>query len=442
MLRRNHSKGLTLIETVITLAVLMAVMVGLYALLDSSNRLAKQETNVAEAQQSVRIGISEVTRVIRQGRVGGLFVANAILPISPGGASGNNMPGGLFFSDVSGIKHYVRAGTDVIGVRGIISGDKYGLATGDVTCAGSCATTNSMTITIRATSASGVVNFPSPGKPSVAGKTRPFYFVVADGSTEVMTTGTGTYLVPVYYVGLVDPGDPATFPSPGTPPADTFTFVMNPQDPGALKLTAAPPSATTLDKPFSGGVVDEIRFFVDEGDTDKTSATVDTHPTLAEATFDPSSGNWEIQSLIEDVEDFQIAYGVDGINGSVHDHGISPAVYDSSGSNVDEWVGNAANEITTTLPITSSEPKRVEAFIDSSVPTGPTAPGITTAALRSVMVGLVVKSADPDFSYNGPGARGFRLLDSTARSFSSAASTGRPYRRRLQRFAVSLRNYQ
>ncbi|HMA17886.1 MAG TPA: prepilin-type N-terminal cleavage/methylation domain-containing protein, partial [Thermoanaerobaculia bacterium] len=183
MLRRNHSKGLTLIETVITLAVLMAVMVGLYALLDSSNKLAKQETNVAEAQQSVRIGISEVTRVIRQGRVGGLFVANAILPISPGGASGNNMPGGLFFSDVSGIKHYVRAGTDVIGVRGIISGDKYGLATGDVTCAGSCATTNSMTITIRATSASGVVNFPSPGKPSVAGKTRPFYFVVADGST-------------------------------------------------------------------------------------------------------------------------------------------------------------------------------------------------------------------------------------------------------------------
>jgi hypothetical protein len=56
------------------------------------------------------------------------------------------------------------------------------------------------------------------------------------------------------------------------------------------------------------------------------------------------------------------------------------------------------------------------------------------------MVGLVVKSADPDFKYNGPGARGFALLDSTAASFS--ATTDRPYRRRLQRFAVSLRNYQ
>jgi hypothetical protein len=58
------------------------------------------------------------------------------------------------------------------------------------------------------------------------------------------------------------------------------------------------------------------------------------------------------------------------------------------------------------------------------------------------MVSLVVKSGDPDFKYNGPGARGMKVLDSTARPFSDPASTGRPYRRRLQSFAVSLRNYQ
>ena len=80
--RARRATGLTLIETLITLAVLMVVMGGLYALLDSSNKLAKQETNVAEAQQSVRIGISELTRVIRQGRVGGLFIGNAILPVA------------------------------------------------------------------------------------------------------------------------------------------------------------------------------------------------------------------------------------------------------------------------------------------------------------------------------------------------------------------------
>jgi hypothetical protein len=423
----RRERGLTLVETLITMAVLIAVMVGLYALLDSSNKLAKQETNVAEAQQSVRIGVSEVTRVVRQGRVGGLFIANAILPIE------NNSAGGVSFTDISGVEHFVRKGTDVIGVRGIISGDKYGVATGDVTCGGSCATTNAMTVTIRATSSSGVVNFAPDTLPSMASKTRPFYFVVADGSSEMLTTGVGTYLVPVYYVGLVD-----TTGTWYTQTSDTFTFVMDPTDSGALKLTAAAPTATAMDKPFSAGVVDEIRFFVDEGPADASTSTVDTHPSLAEATFDPQSGNWEIQPLIEDVEDFQVAYGVDGINGSVHDKGISPAAY-SATLNADEWVGNVQNEVASKLAV-SGNPQRVEAFIDSSVPTGPTAPALASAALRSVMVGLVVKSADPDFKYNGPGARGFALLDSTAASFS--ATTGRPYRRRLQRFAVSLRNYQ
>ena len=239
----------------------------------------------------------------------------------------------------------------------------------------------------------------------------------------------------MYYVGLVN-----TTGTWYTRTADTFTFVMDPQDPGAFKLAATAPTATALDKPFSAGVVDEIRFFVDEGPADASTSTIDMHPVLAEATFDPLSGNWEIQPLIEDVEDFQIAYGVDGINGSVRDRGISPAAFDASGSNRDEWVGNFADEVSTTLALTNTDPKRVEAFIDSSVPTGPTAPALASAALRSVMVGLVVKSADPDFKYNGPGARGFALLDSTAQSFS--ATTGRPYRRRLQQFAVSLRNYQ
>jgi hypothetical protein len=436
MLRPRREVGLTLVETLVTLAVLTTVMLGLYLILDSSNKLAKQETNVAEAQQSVRIGIFEVTRVIRQGRVGGLFVANAILPVAPDGSTGNNSAGGVFVTDLSSTRHYIRKGTDVIGVRGILTGDKYALATGDVTCGGSCASTTAMTVTIRATSANGVVNFPADEAPAIAGKTRPFYFVVADSSSEAIATGTGTYLVPVYYVGLVD-----TTGTWYTQTSTTFTFTMNPQDAGAQKLDAVPPTASSVDKPYAAGVVDQIFFFVDEGENDGSASALDTHPSLAEAIFDPSSGNWEIQPLIENVEDFQVAYGVDGIDGTAHDGGISPAAY-SSAVNGDEWVGNATNEVETRLLLTSTEPKRVDAFVDSSIPSGPSAPAPVVAALRSVMVGLVVKSNDPDFVYDGPGARGFQLLDSTAKLFSDPSSTNRPYRRRLQRFAVSLRNYQ
>src|SRR5688500_11936667 len=166
--RRARELGITLIEVILTTAVLVVVMVGLYVLLDSSNKLAKQETNVAEAQQSARIGVYEVARVIRQGRVGGLFVANAILPV------GNNVAGGTSLRDLSGNEHFIRSGTDVIGVRGILSGDKYALTTGDVTCAGSCATTTAMTVTIRATSTNGVENYAPGETPSFAAKTRPF----------------------------------------------------------------------------------------------------------------------------------------------------------------------------------------------------------------------------------------------------------------------------
>src|SRR4029079_16160528 len=146
MHKRKGIRGMTLIETLITLAVLATVMIGLYTLLDRSNKLAKQETNVSEAQQASRVGILELSRVVRQARVGGLFIGNAVLPIA------NNIAGGTNLTDLSGNAHYIRKGTDVLGVRGIFSGDKYYFAAGDITCTGSCATTSSMAVTIHATS--------------------------------------------------------------------------------------------------------------------------------------------------------------------------------------------------------------------------------------------------------------------------------------------------
>jgi hypothetical protein len=72
--------------------------------------------------------------------------------------------------------------------------------------------------------------------------------------------------------------------------------------------------------------------------------------------------------------------------------------------------------------------------------TGSSDPALAVAALRSVLLSLVVKSTDPEFQHGGPGARGFQVLDSTIKNFTTA--TNRPYRRRIQSFAVSLRNYQ
>jgi hypothetical protein len=402
-----------------------AILIGLYALLDTSNKLAKQETNVAEAQQSARVGIYELSRLIRQARVGQLYYGNAVLPVT------NNAPGGTSLTDISGAAHYIRKGTDVIGVRGILLGDRYTMTGSDVTCNGTC------TVTIRSTSYSGVVNYPSGGTPALASKTRPFYFVVADGSTQKVTAGGTDYLVVLYYVGLVD-----TTGAWYTQTVDTFTFTMDPQDSGAQKLNAAPGGAPALEQAYAGGPVDDILFFVDEGASDASSSKVDSHPSLAQATFDPSSGQYDIQPLVEEVEDFQVAYGVDGIvAGNPPDRGISPVSVDASAVNKDEWVGNVASEISTDLVVSATDPKRVDAFLDTTIPSGPPNPALATPALRSVWLSLVVKASDPDFKYEGPGATGIKILDSTALSFSDSTSTGRRYRRRVQSFAVALRNY-
>lgn len=423
-------RGFTVIEALVASLLMVIALIGLYQLLDVSNLMSKQETDVAEAQQAVRTGVFELARVIRQARVGALYYGNAILPIS------NNTAGGTSLPDLSGSAHYIRQGTDVIEVRGILQGDKYILDPGNVACAGACDTTTEITVTIPATAASGYINYPAGSLPSLAGKTRSFYFVVEDGSNQLMTVGGSNYLVTLYAVGVVTPTG-----SWYTQTASSFTFKMNPQDAGARKLNATATLAPALAKPASGGAVDVVRFFVDEGASDATGTRADTHPALAEATLDAATGRYDIQPLIEEAEDFQIAYGVDGIDGSARDGGVSPVKTDETGVNKDEWIGNVASEVETTLPISSTDPKHVEAFLDTSVPTGPSNPIPATPALHSVWISLVVKSSSPDLVYRGQGARGLKILDSAAVSFSDPSSIGTPYRRRALSFAVSLRNY-
>ncbi len=444
--RFRAQRGFTLVEALVAVLVGVIALLGLYALVDASNKLTKQETEVADVQQSARLGISELSRVIRQSRVGGLYFGSAVLPIA------NNISGGSFYTDISSQKHYIRRGTDVIEVRGVFLGDRYILDTGSVTCTPACPPNQvcppcqSWAVRIPWRTALGYVNFPFGGSPSLATRTRSFYFAVVSGENEQITVNGSTYLVPTYVAGFVSV-DPSAVPctlSNCALTSDSLTFEMNPQNAGARELNATTTLPSSLAKSIGGGAIDVVRFFVDEGGSDATGSTTDTHPSLVEATLDPStggpgSGRWDVQPLIEEVEDFQIAYGVDGSDGSTADGGVSPTVVDLTGADGDEWVGNVATEVETRLPIVTADANHsgVDAFIDTSVPSGPS-PRAAAPALHSIWISLVVKSTSPDFVYDGPGARGIKILDSAAVSFSAA--TGRPYRRRPLSLAVSLRN--
>ena len=434
---RKRERGFTLIETLVTLTVMLPVVLGLYSLVDSSSRLSKQEANVSQAQQASRGGIYEVARLLRQARVGQIYYGNAVLPIY------DNAPAGKTVTDLAGNGHIVRKGTDVIEARGVILGDKFSITTGDVSCAGSCDGTSQMTVVLRSTSLNGFVNYPAAQKPSLAAKTRPFYLVVGDSSSQPVTVSGKTYLVPLYFVGRVNAdaaGSWYTYAVSGG--IATFTFNMNPSDAGAKVFNATAAGAPSLQNPFVCGALDDILFFVDEG---TAAVSGDTHPALAMATYDPSTGYYDIQSLVDEVEDFQIAYGVDGADGSTVDGGADPVAVNVTAVNKDEWVGNVAGEVDASLGTPATAVPRtgtVSAFLDTTVATSDTAPALARPLLRSLWISLAVKSRDPELKYSGPGARGVVMLDSTAKSMSDPSITGRPYRRRVQSLAVSLRNFQ
>ena len=87
---------------VVTLLLSIA-MLGLLAVFDASARLNKNETDVADAQGSVRYGIYQMTRAIRMAGVGGLYVTQAVLNHADAGPARRRCRQGASYDNVSGV---------------------------------------------------------------------------------------------------------------------------------------------------------------------------------------------------------------------------------------------------------------------------------------------------------------------------------------------------
>ncbi len=72
--------GFSLIELVVSIVIMAEILIGVAILFDSSNKLARSQNQVAELQQSLRVGQSEVVRFARMAGLGGLPITRLVLP--------------------------------------------------------------------------------------------------------------------------------------------------------------------------------------------------------------------------------------------------------------------------------------------------------------------------------------------------------------------------
>lgn len=117
-MKTNRQAGFTLIELLVSLAVTAVLILGVLATFDLSSRVNRVQMSVADLQQSMRIAQNEVVKLTRMaGRGGGLPASQAVL------LTNNVSSGTKLVSTVA--ESEILEGTDVVRVRGVISGSVY-----------------------------------------------------------------------------------------------------------------------------------------------------------------------------------------------------------------------------------------------------------------------------------------------------------------------------
>ena len=435
-IRTSAERGFTLIEMIVVVFLLALAMLGILAVFDASARINKSEQDVADAQGAVRYGIYQMTRSIRLAGAGGLFLTQAVLNRPDPDVAGVTLPSGTYDNVPNNTKVTsltgdvnVRPGTDMIQIRGVINTPLIGFdpSSGcNDQCVSNASVLTAKTITRNPTLGQHV-NQDAVNRPQFA----------AIDAYDIHTGCSGVYSAqPTYNVGkLSGPtnlmGGGHTFGSVDFTDGIAKNYNNeNPADPGI--------DPRPIGTVYRAGILDDLIYFIDNTDPN--------HPALAQGTRRGAA--FDVVTLADDVEDMQIAYGVDtepngAINRLSAPSGTDTDLNVSSQKDKDEWRPNVPNETPNTTIEFQSDP----APGNFSHPGSP--PGTHCPRLHGVMLTLVAKSRDPDPTYKAPIALGYRAMNSpvtiNAPYPDTAQYPGLPpqphFRRRVQTLKINLRNY-
>ena len=448
------SAGFTLVEMIVVTLLLLIAMVGLLAVFDASARINKNETDVADAQGNVRYGIYQMTRAIRMAGAGGLYVTQAVLNhndrelpgIAPASASYDNVAANVTVADTNGNPPWqVRPGTDMIEIRGVLFSPLIGFdqQTGCNPCTGS-QLLNALPVIGNATVGEHQNNDPST-RPQfaaidayTAGATnaQPMLVIVQDAKSDLHACGDAgppiglqRYPQPAYNVGVITA--PTNLVGGNTFGSVDFGGTLGPRFNVELPSLTPGRDASEIKELKRAGILDDVVFFIT---TDPVTDPTEIHPFLAQGL---RRGNaFEVTRLADDVEDMQVAYGIDtdGNSSVTRLSSCAPATDDpdinfSTTAGCDEWFPNAVGE----SAVDDSQFQQQDPFnpSHSGVPLA-----IHCPRLHAVMISLLAKAHDPDPTYKGPASQGYKIMNSTAIPVAPGN-----YRRRIQTLKVNLRNY-
>jgi prepilin-type N-terminal cleavage/methylation domain-containing protein len=156
---RTSNGGFTLIEMLVAVAVFTVLMIGLLNLLDTSTKVSKIESALADTQENVRYATYHLMRTAR-------MMGGSIMPFARGGAGGNAWVAGEVHDNAAGNFSIFGAtidnmpGSDILVLRGFFDVAPFFIRTADVNLAAT-------TVTIRehtdvGTSTERVINDLSP----------------------------------------------------------------------------------------------------------------------------------------------------------------------------------------------------------------------------------------------------------------------------------------
>lgn len=379
--RPRSSRGFTLVELLVSLAVMTIIILAALMIFDFNSRLARVQTQVADMQQALRAGQHEMVRLLRMSGRGGLpnvtpnftFPRGAALEVRNNVGIGASPPS----RDIAiGFANTPRAvlGTDVLTIRGVFAAPIYQINSaanaGTLVLKNGSATTedptvaNNGTVEICPTTTSGVTQNLAAIRTAITNN-------VAEALVLTSPLGEEFYAVVELLPANSSANNASTCPGNA---GVTFAFQVNGTANSDLYRRLGPLAVATglpsqMKAVAFAGILEEYRYYVREEYAVAGDNRTEIAPRLTMARMFPGTelpynatpANLSIDVTDGNIADLQVAFGFDTDGDGVVTNGTT-----SANMATDEWLYNITADDATqakwrTLP-GSVPPRRTPMF--------------------------------------------------------------------------------